>query len=101
MSKILLFANTDWYLYNFRLSLAKELRNQGHEVVLLSASGDYYELLQTSGFQWIPFPLSRQGVNPFDELVTLGKYGTLAPEIIKIEQDRQERKKLQKLTRTR
>jgi len=86
MSKILLFANTDWYLYNFRLSLAEELRNQGHEVVLLSAPGDYYQLLQTSGFQWIPFPLSRQGVNPFSELLTLWRlirtYHKVHPDIV-------------------
>ena len=86
MSKILLFANTDWYIYNFRLSLAEELRNQGHEVVLLSAPGDYYQLLQTSGFQWIPFPLSRQGINPFNELLTLWKlirtYHKVHPDIV-------------------
>jgi len=86
MSKILLFANTDWYIYNFRLSLAEELRNQGHEVVLLSAPGDYYQLLQTSGFQWIPFPLSRQGINPFNELLTLWKlirtYHRVHPDIV-------------------
>ncbi len=34
--KILFFANTDWYLYNFRLPLARHLRDQGHEVVMLS-----------------------------------------------------------------
>jgi glycosyltransferase involved in cell wall biosynthesis len=86
MSKILLFANTDWYIYNFRLSLAEELRKQGHEVVLLSAPGDYYQLLQTSGFEWIPFPLSRQGVNPFGELVTLWRlirlYHKVRPDIV-------------------
>jgi glycosyltransferase involved in cell wall biosynthesis len=86
MSKILLFANTDWYLYNFRLSLAEELRNQGHEVVLLSATGDYYQLLQRSGFQWLPFPLSRQGVNPFSELFTLWRlirlYHQVRPDIV-------------------
>ncbi len=86
MSKILLFANTDWYIYNFRLSLAEELRKQGHEVVLLSAPGDYYQLLQTSGFEWIPFPLSRQGVNPFRELWTLWRlirvYHRVRPDIV-------------------
>ncbi len=86
MSKILLFANTDWYIYNFRLSLAEELRKQGHEVVLLSAPGEYYQLLQTSGFEWIPFILSRQGVNPFRELWTLWRlirvYHQVRPDIV-------------------
>jgi len=71
MLKILLFANTDWYLYNFRLALAKELRQQGYQVILLSPPGDFQKRLQENGFQWIPFPLSRQGTNPFSELYTI------------------------------
>jgi glycosyltransferase involved in cell wall biosynthesis len=71
MSKILLFANTDWYLYNFRLALAKELRHQKHEIVLLSPPGDFQTRLQAQGFTWLPFPLSRQGTNPLSEFGTL------------------------------
>ena len=71
MSKIILFANTDWYIYNFRLALAKELRSHGYEVVILSPPGNFHERLQANGFQWIPFPLSRQGTNPLSELWTL------------------------------
>jgi glycosyltransferase involved in cell wall biosynthesis len=81
MSKILLFANTDWYLYNFRLSLAKDLRAQGHEVILLSPPGGFQELLQGDGFQWIPFPLSRQGINPIKEIWTLWKLSQIYHEI--------------------
>jgi glycosyltransferase involved in cell wall biosynthesis len=66
--KILLFANTDWYLYNFRLQLAQALREQGHDVVLLSPAGEYATRLQTLGFRWIDFPLSRRGMNPLAEL---------------------------------
>jgi glycosyltransferase involved in cell wall biosynthesis len=69
--KILLFANTDWYLYNFRLSLAKALREQGHEVVLLSPYGRYTERLQREGFRAISFPLERRRLNPFAELKTI------------------------------
>ncbi len=68
--KALLFANTDWYLYNFRLPLAQALRSAGYNVVLLSPQGDYARLLTQEGFRWIGFPLSR-GVNPSSELATL------------------------------
>ena len=66
--KILLFANTDWYLYNFRLQLAQALCEQDHDVVLLSPAGEYATRLQTLGFRWIDFPLSRKGLNPLAEL---------------------------------
>ena len=86
MSKILLFANTDWYIYNFRLSLAQELRNQGHEVLLLSPPGDFHELLQANGFQWISFPLSRQSIKPFPELLSIlhliRLYHQIRPDIV-------------------
>jgi glycosyltransferase involved in cell wall biosynthesis len=86
MSKILFFANTDWYLYNFRLSLAKELRANGHEIIFLSPPGNFQNLLERDGFEWIPFPLSRQGINPFRELWTLWKlsrlYYKLGPDIV-------------------
>ena len=51
--KILLFANTDWYLYNFRLALAKAIRELGVEVVLVSPPGDYGPRLKKEGFHWI------------------------------------------------
>ena len=86
MSKILLFANTDWYIYNFRLSLAQELRNQGHEVLLLSPPGDFHELLQANGFEWISFPLSRQSIKPFPELLSIWQltrlYHRIRPDIV-------------------
>jgi len=69
--KALLFANTDWYLYNFRLPLAKALRSGGYDVVLLSPPGDYARVLMLEGFRWIGFPISRRGINPLSELATL------------------------------
>jgi glycosyltransferase involved in cell wall biosynthesis len=69
--KILLFANTDWYLYNFRLALAQALRARGDEVVLISPDGAYVSRLQEMGFRWVCFPLARRGLNPFTEINTL------------------------------
>lgn len=69
--KILLFANTDWYLYNFRLALAEALRARGDQVVLVSSDGPYAPRLQELGFRWVCFPLKRRGLNPLDEVWTL------------------------------
>lgn len=69
--KILLFANTEWYLYNFRLPLANALRDAGHEVVLVSPPGRYAALLVEQGFRHVSFPLSRRGVNPIAEIATI------------------------------
>lgn len=66
--KVLLFANTDWYLYNFRRSLALELRRAGHDVLLVSPSGPYGERLRGLGFRWVPAPMERRSLNPLREL---------------------------------
>jgi len=69
--KILLFANTDWYLYNFRVSLANALRDQGHDVVLVSPPGPYGEKLRAAGHRWLDVPMNRRSLNPFQELLVL------------------------------
>lgn len=69
--KVILFANTDWYLYNFRLSLARAIRDAGYEILLLSPAGPYGEKLREQGFRWIAAPMNRAGVNPLRELFLL------------------------------
>lgn len=66
--KVVLFANTEWYLYNFRRSLASALRDAGHEVLLLSPPGPYGEKLRGLGFRWLPAPMERLSLNPLREL---------------------------------
>jgi len=73
--KILYFANTDWYLYNFRLNLARAMRDRGHEVVLMSPPGEYVEQIESEGFRWVSLPLSRKGTNP---LVEFGRIQRIA-----------------------
>lgn len=69
--KILLFANTAWYLYNFRLPLAETLRSQGHDVVLMSPEDEHVRELTRAGFRWVEFQFSRKGRNPLREFVTV------------------------------
>lgn len=64
---MLLFANTEWYLYNFRLSLINALRDRGDEMVLVSPPGPYGKKLQDLGFWWIPAPMDRLSLNPWRE----------------------------------
>lgn len=75
--KTLLFANTAWYLYNFRLPLAEALRAQGYDVVLVSPGDEFSKKLISAGFRWIEFPFSRKGRNPFQEIFTISRLITL------------------------
>lgn len=69
--RVLLFANTEWYLFNFRRSLAMALRESGHEVLLVSPPGPYGERLAALGFNWRAAPMQRLSLNPWRELQLL------------------------------
>jgi glycosyltransferase involved in cell wall biosynthesis len=84
--KVIFFANTDWYLYNFRLALAKFLRDRGFEVVMLSPVGSYGPLLQAAGFRWIGLDMDRRSLNPARELALIRRisavYAAEKPDIV-------------------
>src|SRR4051812_1789672 len=67
-AKVILFANTDWYLYNFRLSLALTLKQLGTEVVLVSPAGDYHERFALLGLRWRSLTFTRRSLNPIDQV---------------------------------
>jgi glycosyltransferase involved in cell wall biosynthesis len=84
--KLVLFANTDWYLYNFRRSLASALCQSGHEVLLISPPGPYGSELRGLGFRWEPIRMDRRSLNPFRELMLIRdltrRFKTERPDII-------------------
>src|SRR5919112_226942 len=84
--KVIFFANTDWYLYNFRLALAKYLRDKHLEVVMLSPAGPYGPLLECEGFRWIALDINRRSLNPVRELGLIRRisaiYAAEKPDIV-------------------
>ena len=69
--RLVLFANSEWYLFNFRLALAKAARAQGAEVVLVSPPGPYGEKLRAEGFRLVSLSMARRSVNPIREVFVL------------------------------
>lgn len=69
--KVILFANTDWYLYNFRRSLALALQTAGHDVLMISPAGGYGRKLQELGLRWQALPMDRRSLNPLREAILL------------------------------
>ena len=63
--KILLVANTSWYLYNFRAATIRRLSQKGYRVVCLSPRDDYSsKLTDTLPCDWLPLKMNNQGSNP-------------------------------------
>lgn len=69
--KAVLFANTDWYIYNFRRALALALQRQGYEVLLISPPGPYGDKLRALGLRWESVPMARRSLNPLRETALL------------------------------
>lgn len=71
--KIILAANTDWYLFNFRLSLARRLRSFGVDVVLVSPRGKFVSEILKDGFRWIEWNIGRKTTMPLGEFSAVRK----------------------------
>ncbi len=68
---ILIVSNCTWYLYNFREELLEELRNKGHNLILLSPFDKYYDLISKYFIKSENLFLKRGSENPILELITL------------------------------
>ena len=75
--KVVFFANTEWYLYNFRLGYAKFLRDCGYEVVMVSPAGPYGARLIAEGFRWFGLDMDRRSIHPLRELKVLRQLSAL------------------------
>jgi glycosyltransferase involved in cell wall biosynthesis len=71
--KIAFFANTSWYLYNFRFRLAQQLITNGAEVVFVAPRDEYSDKLAQIG-QFISLELDRKGTHLLREGGTLIRF---------------------------
>ena len=65
--RVLLVANTSWYLYNFRLPLIRDLRRHGYQVALVAPHDSHTELLHAEGLSVHNWMVARSSVNPLSE----------------------------------
>lgn len=77
---VALFANTDWYLFNFRQSLAAALVEDGFDVLLLSPPGPYSARFADRGLRWKAVPLRRRSLSPVDATVFVHRLSTVLVE---------------------
>lgn len=84
--KVVVVANTSWYLYNFRLPLLKELRSRDIDVIIVAPSDHTSERFVEMSLRYIDIPVSRKGLNPFTDLYLLTYlrriYRTERPDVV-------------------
>jgi glycosyltransferase involved in cell wall biosynthesis len=68
MKIITISANTSWYLFNFRASTIRKLRDGGFRVVCLTPDDEYrHKLVSEVGCEWLPLAMNNKGSNPFQD----------------------------------
>ena len=71
--KVMILANNDVGLYQFRKELIDELLKQ-HEVVIALPNGDFIKPLEDIGCKFIDVPIDRRGINPIKDLSLFATY---------------------------
>lgn len=71
--KVMILANNDVGLYQFRKELIEELLKE-HEVVISLPNGDFIKTLENIGCKFIDTPVDRRGINPINDLKLFFQY---------------------------
>ncbi len=69
MKKIIVLANTSWYLINFRLNLMLALQSKGYEVVAIAPTDTYSTCFAKHGIRYVNITMDNHGINPLTDSV--------------------------------
>ena len=69
MTKIVIVSNTSWSLFNFRLELARSMKEKGYEVVLVAPYDEYSDRLSEE-FEYYDICMNNKGTNPKEDIKT-------------------------------
>ncbi|MFN3482780.1 MAG: glycosyltransferase family 4 protein [Rhabdaerophilum calidifontis] len=83
---ILYLVTEDWYFWSHRLPVARAARDAGARVVVASNFDRHRDRILGEGFETVPVPFDRSGLNPFRDAGTLAAivsaYRRIRPDIV-------------------
>lgn len=83
--KVVICLNTSWNIYNFRLNLARALKNVGYKVILIAPHDKYSDILGQE-FEYYHIYMNNKGTNPKEDIKTLigfyNLYKKIKPDIV-------------------
>lgn len=86
MPRVLVFANDNSTIYNFRRELLRRLIEEGYRVTVALPLHDRNEAFREMGCEVVETPLSRFGTNPLQEFASLVRFvqiiRRLAPDVV-------------------
>lgn len=81
MKKILILANIDMGLYNFRKELLETLLQKGYEVYISLPKGPRVKDMEQMGCKFIETPVDRRGMNPIADLKLFFNYRKILKQV--------------------
>ncbi|MCR4692567.1 MAG: glycosyltransferase family 1 protein, partial [Firmicutes bacterium] len=79
--RILVLANFDLGLYNFRKELLKKLMDMGNDVYISCPYGEKIAPLEAMGCKYIKTDIDRRGINPFVDMKLIFRYFKIVKEV--------------------
>jgi glycosyltransferase involved in cell wall biosynthesis len=64
---IAIVLNNSWYAYNFRFNLARNLKNNGYEVIFIAPYDEKYSELIKQEFKFYDVSMDAKGINPISD----------------------------------
>ncbi len=81
MKKVLILANLDMGLYNFRKELLERLISDGYEVHISLPMGPRVKDMEQMGCHYIETPVDRRGMNPIADLKLFFEYEKILKQV--------------------
>lgn len=79
--KIVISANTSWYIYNFRRNTISSLLENGYQVIVVAPKDEYSDKIIDLGACFKDINIQRDGTNPIKDLFTCINFYFLYKEI--------------------
>ena len=69
--KVVLCANSSWYIYNFRINTIKAMLGEGHRVLIVAPKDEYSKYFDDMGVDHSDVYIDAKSLNPLKELRTI------------------------------
>ena len=72
--KIVIIANTSWFVLNFKSGLIKSLQDLGHDVIVVAPKDEYSNILEKMGCLFYDIYINNKGTNPLEDLLLIYRF---------------------------
>ena len=71
MKRLFIVVNVDWFFFFYILPVALAAQSSGWDVTIVTADTGHFSTIESNGLKAVDLPMSRSGMNIFQELKTL------------------------------